>query len=58
MTLEVMEFPDTIWQEGSLQGDEENKKKIIQIGRTVPDLSKFQILMTLILTFKIIVGQI
>ena len=26
MTLKVTEFPDAIWQEGSLQGDEENKK--------------------------------
>ena len=26
LTLKVTEFPDAVWQEGSLQGDEEDKK--------------------------------
>ena len=58
LTLKVTEFPDAVWQEGSPYRDEENKKKIIQIGRTVPELFKFEISMTLTLTFKVIVGQI
>ena len=58
MTLKVTEFPDAAWQEGSLQGDEENKKKFMQMGQAVPQLFNFGILMTLKVNFKVIVDEI
>ena len=45
-------------KKGSLQGDEEKEKKFIQIGQAVPELSNFQILMTLKVNFKVTVDEI
>ena len=39
LTLKVTEFPEAVRQEGRPRPDEENKKKFIQIGRPVRELS-------------------